>query len=382
MEGAERAAWLRLALTPAITPATARALLGAIGLPAAIFERQTPYARLVHIAGEAAAACLRGPAAPEIADAIARTNAWLDGGQNRSLVTLADADYPRTLLELADAPILLYAHGRRERLGLPALAIVGSRSATRQGEQNAIAFAAHLGNAGLCIVSGMASGIDAAAHKGALETAAGTIAVLGTGIDVAYPASNRALAGTIARDGLLLSEYSVGTQALPYHFPRRNRLIAALGHGVLVVEAAVQSGSLITARLAGELGREVFAIPGSIHSPQARGCHRLIRDGAKLVESAQDVLEELRTQLRVDLNWGGAAMAPAVAMPGTKELTAADISAEHGALLAALGHDPVDIDALARRLGRDAGAVAAALLELELAQQVERLAGNRYQRLQ
>jgi DNA processing protein len=367
MQGEERAAWLRLALTPGVGPAAARTLLREFGLPTALFDGGVSYARLARAAGERVAGALLGDPSDALAASLRQAQAWLDGGEARALVSLADPDYPAGLTGLADAPILLYAEGRRELLGAPALAIVGSRNATRQGEQNAAAFAEHLGRAGLCIVSGLASGIDAAAHRGALASGTGTIAILGTGSDIAYPAANRALAAHIARDGLLLSEYAVGTPALSHNFPRRNRLIAALGHGVLVVEAALHSGSLITARLAAELGREVFAIPGSIHSPLARGCHRLIRDGAKLVESAQDVLEELR---------GSRAAAPA-------ETAAAETGGSGGedALLAALGHDPADVDTLALRTGRDAGDVAASLLALELAGRVERLAGNRYQRL-
>lgn len=367
----ERAAWLRLTLTPGLGNATARALLAAFGLPGALFAAGVRHDRVAAICGPALAAQLAAPADAGTAQRLERTARWLDGAARRSLVCLADADYPAGLLQLADPPLLLYAVGRRELLGRPGLAIVGSRSATRQGELNAAAFAAHLGRAGLCIVSGMAAGIDGAAHAGALDAAAGTIGVLGTGIDIAYPARNRALADRIADAGLLLSELAIGAGPLPHHFPRRNRLIAALARGVLVVEAAVHSGSLITARLAAEMGREVLAIPGSIHSPQSRGCHRLIRDGARLVESARDVLEEL--------HWTGVAGAAAGPLPPGDAV--ADAGGDEHPVLHALGFDPVDIDTLSLRLGQDAGAVAAALLELELAQRVERLAGNRYQRL-
>ncbi|HMF28992.1 MAG TPA: DNA-processing protein DprA, partial [Candidatus Cybelea sp.] len=262
----------------------------------------------------------------------------------------------------------------REVLGLPALAIVGSRSCTHQGRETAQAFARSLAQAGLNIVSGLAVGIDAAAHRGALEAAAegavaSTIAVIGTGIDVVYPTSQRGLGEAIRARGLMLSEFALGTPALAHNFPRRNRVIAGLARGVLVVEAAMRSGSLITARLAAEIGREVLAIPGSIHSPTARGCHRLIKDGAKLVESAQDVLDELHLPAR------------AVAAADRGSEGSEQMNAEHRAVLAALGHDPVDLDTLARRCARDAGALSAALLELELAQYVERLPGNRYQRL-
>jgi len=365
MDAAERAAWLRLTLTPDIGPRTARTLLAAFGLPQAIFAAgREALARHVP---QPLASTIAAAAAAETATAIRAAERWLTLDPTHALVTLADADYPPLLLATADPPPLLFAAGRRELLGRPALAIVGSRSATQQGAGNAEAFAQHLARAGLTIVSGLALGIDAAAHRGALKALDGgaeasTIAVLGTGVDVVYPASNRALFDAVRSRGLLLSEFALGTPGIAHNFPRRNRVIAGLARGVLVVEAALRSGSLITARLAAEAGREVFAIPGSIHSPTARGCHRLIRDGAKLVESAQDVLDELRIEAKV--------VEARTPRP-----------AAHGELLAALGHDPVDLDTLAGRTGRDAGSLAAALLELELEQQVERLPGNRYQRL-
>jgi DNA processing protein len=362
IDDVEQRAWLRLSLTEGVGPRATRELLSAFGLPGAIFEAS--HAAVARVAGEAAADALRGP---EPARAIERALAWLRADASRSLITLADADYPAPLLQLADAPALLYLQGRRDSLTRPALAIVGSRSATRQGEANAEAFAAHLAGCGLTIVSGLARGIDAAAHRGALRAEGATIAVLGTGADVVYPVSNRPLADRIARQGLLVSEYPLGTPGHAHNFPRRNRLIAAASHGVLVVEAALHSGSLITARIAAELGREVMAIPGSIHSPLARGCHQLIRDGARLVESAQDVLQELR----MDPARSPAPAAEAPDRPGRREAM----------LLQAIGFDPVDLDTLVQRTGLAPGLLSAQLLELELTQDVERLAGNCYQRL-
>jgi len=362
LDDAEQRAWLRLTLTEGVGPRAARELLSAFGLPGTIFE--AGRAALADVAGAPLTAKLL---APPPAQAIERALVWLGAGADRSLITLADPDYPAALLELADAPPLLYLRGRRELLARPALAIVGSRSATRQGEANAEAFAAHLAGCGLTIVSGLARGIDAAAHRGALAHEPATIAVFGTGADRVYPAPNRALADRIAQQGLLLTEYPLGTPPLEHNFPRRNRLIAALARGVLVVEAALHSGSLITARLAAELGRDVMAIPGSIHSPVARGCHRLIREGARLVESAQDVLEELRF--------------------GVAQRPAAERAPDHAggdddqALLQAIGYDPVDLDTLAQRTGLAPGVLSARLLELELAQAIERMAGNCYQRL-
>ena len=362
IDDVEQRAWLRLSLTEGVTPRAVRDLLAAFGLPGAIFA--AGHAALARVAGEAAATALLSS---EPASAIDHALAWLRSDASRGLITLADADYPAPLLELTDPPPLLYLQGRRDLLSRPALAIVGSRSATRQGEANAEAFAAHLAGYGLTIVSGLARGIDSAAHRGALGSEASTIAVLGTGADVVYPTSNRPLAARIVRHGLLLSEYPLGTKGLAHNFPRRNRLIAAAARGVLVVEAALHSGSLITARVAAELGREVMAIPGSIHSPVTHGCHQLIREGARLVESAQDVLEELR----MDSVPPPAPVAGAPDSPGRPGAT----------LLQAIGFDPVDLDTLARRTGLEPGLLSARLLELELTQDVERLPGNCYQRL-
>lgn len=277
-----------------------------------------------------------------------------------------DPDYPQRLLRLPDPPLVLFLVGRRELLNRPALAIVGSRNATPAGKENARAFAQALCEAGLTIVSGMALGIDGAAHEGALDAPASTIAVMGTGPDRVYPARHRALAHAIAAHGALLSEFPPGTPPLPQNFPQRNRIISGLALGVLVVEATLSSGSLITARLAGEQGREVFAIPGSIHSPFSRGCHRLIREGAKLVETAQDVLDEL--------HWQGAGPTVRTLPPP------AAVEGEAATVLAALGHDPADVDTLVARSGLTAAAVATALVSLELAGAVAPSTGGLWQR--
>lgn len=365
MDAAERIAWLRLTLTPDVGPRTARALLAAFGLPTAIF--QASAAALGQHVPEKLARTLSAPPEAALRAAIDAAETWLARDPAHALLTLADADYPQALLAIADPPPVLFAIGRRELLNRPAFAIVGSRNATRQGEANAEAFAQALARAGLTIVSGLALGIDAAAHRGALkaDTDASTIAVVGTGADVIYPAANKALALEIRRRGVVISELAPGTPGIAHNFPRRNRLIAGLARGVLVVEATLRSGSLITARLAADAGREVFAVPGSIHSPLSKGCHKLIKEGAKLAESAPDVLEEL--------NLAGAAAATAA--------PAAELTSAQAALLDALGFDPVDLDALALRTGRDAGGLTADLLELELSGHVERLPGNRYQRL-
>jgi DNA processing protein len=368
MDATECAAWLRLSLTPDVGPRTARALLGVFGLPAAIFEAGA--ASLTRYVPQALAQTLAAPPDPSIAHAIRFAEAWLSASDKHALITLADAEYPRALLATHDPPPLLYAIGRLDLLNRPALAIVGSRNATRQGMDTAAAFAQRLAHAGLTIVSGLALGIDAAAHRGALKAAdegaeAATVAVVGTGVDVVYPASNRTLTQTIRDRGVVISEFALGTPGIAHNFPRRNRIIAGLARGVLVVEAALRSGSLITARLAAEAGREVFAVPGSIHSPMAKGCHRLIKEGAKLVEAAADILDELNIAVHRAPNAG----------------QSTETAPPDNALLAAMGHDPVDLDTLAARTGRDAGSLTAQLLELELTQDVERLPGNRYQRL-
>jgi DNA processing protein len=385
MDAAERAAWLRLTLTPEVGPATARVLLSAFGLPTAIFEAGAPA--LARVVDEPVARALAAPADDATAHIIATTETWLAESPNHALITWADADYPRALLSITDPPPVLYAIGtpwiRERALQQPAFAIVGSRNATRQGADNAIDFARALARAGMTIVSGLAAGIDAAAHRGALAAlddgaAASTIGVVGTGVDVVYPSSNAALTTAVRARGVVLSEYPLGTPAIPHNFPRRNRLIAGLARGVLVVEAALRSGSLITARLAAEQGRDVFALPGSIHAPMAKGCHRLIKDGAKLVETAADILDELRIARPGHAPRNGetldAAATPRATLPTALPTT-------QRALLDALGFDPVDLDRLATATQRDTGSLTADLFELELAQYIERLPGNRYQRL-
>lgn len=381
------AAWLRLALTDGIGPQTARDLLSRFGLPEDIIGAGFPA--LQKCVPEKIAYALSGPAPEAMQAQIDRTLAWADGEGNHVL-TLADDHYPKALLSIADPPPLLYAKGRVGLLNRPALAIVGSRNATVQGMQNAERFAQTLSESGLTVVSGLALGIDAAAHSGALaagearssltngKDVGSTIAVTGTGLDLVYPARHHALAHRIAVDGCLLSEYPLGTQAMASNFPRRNRLISGLGLGVLVVEAAMQSGSLITARSANEQGREVFAIPGSIHSPLSKGCHRLIRQGAKLVESAQDIMEELRWQHSAAPS---SATAPAETTPSESAQTTSDDATPLARLLALAGHDPVSVDQLVDRSGLPAADIQAALLTLEMQQQIEMLPGGQYRRL-
>jgi DNA processing protein len=353
------ASWLQLTLTPGLGAATLRNLLRQFGLPEAVIARKRS-----ELGAHIPTATIEALDSARVRELVERALEWA-GAEAHHIVTLADETYPRALLETSDPPALLYVHGRLELLRAPALAIVGSRNASAQGESNAWQFAKALSDAGLTIVSGLALGIDAAAHRGGLSGPGSTVAVLGTGIDVVYPSRNAELAVEIARKGALVSEFPLGTPAIAHNFPRRNRLISGLARGCLVVEAAVASGSLITARCAADQGREVYAIPGSIHSPLSKGCHALIKTGAKLVESAEDVLSEL----------GGF-------RPSGGAHTSAPTSATDAGLLAVMGHDPVDIDSLCTRANLSAEQVAAELLRLELAGRVTSLPGGLYQRLE
>jgi DNA processing protein len=406
MEHAELVAWMRLAMTRGVGNDTGRRLLAAFGLPQAIFEQTTATLRTLVSAAQASALL----AEPEgLAAQVQAVTAWLEAAEDparRRLVTLGDHLYPAGLLDIEDPPLMLYALGRVDLLALPAnpasvpnqpahnasesianawpqkaVAMVGSRNPTPQGAQNARQFAKALSSAGLTVVSGLALGIDGEAHEGTLgELTADTpgdrlltIAAIGTGIDRVYPRQHRDLAHRIAAHGLIVSEYPLGTPPLANNFPKRNRLIAGLTRGTLVVEAALQSGSLITARLAAEQGKEVFAIPGSIHSPQSRGCHALIRQGAKLVETANDVLEELR--------WPAPAITSKMIAENTLSTSASTPSDTSTELLNALGNDPVSLDALLARTGLDTGALQAQLLNLELEGHVGRLPGGLFQRI-
>jgi DNA processing protein len=374
-------AWLQLVLTPGVGPAAARRLLAALGSPQAVLHAAPDTLKALTTPRER-----KGLATgvPELPAWWAKAQAWLQGGPNRGVLSLACPAYPRSLLQdEVDPPLLLWWEGDLALLGAPAVALVGSRHATPQGLADARAFALALSEAGLTVVSGLAEGIDGAAHRGALDaaaTAAGatagrTVAVVGTGLDTVYPRKHAALAQAIAAQGLMLSEFAPGTPPKADHFPRRNRLVAGLSRGTLVVEAAVQSGSLITARLASEMGREVMAIPGSIHAPQARGCHALIRQGARLVETVADVLEELQ--------WGGArAPDTAAAAQASGEAPSGHAHAPDTSdpILQAMGHGPISQEALSARTGLGPAELGARLLELELMGEVARLPGLLFQR--
>ena len=379
MERDELAAWLRLTLTPGVGSESARKLLAAFGLPQALFRQ--PVSALAQVVSPAQAEALRSEPA-ELAALLETTWTWLQAQDDplvqRQVLTLGDPAYPAALLNIEDPPLMLYLLGRLDIASEPSrsIAIVGSRNPTPQGLINARQFAKALSEAGLSIVSGLALGVDGAAHEGALDGAGApaqrqaTLAVVGTGLDRVYPKSHHQLAHRISQHGLIVSEYPLGTPPLAANFPRRNRLIAGLSCATLVVEAALKSGSLITARLAAEQGKEVFAIPGSIHATQSHGCHALIRQGAKLVESAQDILEDLQPVT-------GVPPAPA-AEAGACAATA---SPPTTGLLDAMGFDPVGLDALQARTGLDTASLQARLMALELDGQVARLPGGLFQRV-
>ena len=381
MDRDELTAWLRLTLTPGVGNDSARRLLACFGTPETLFRQDTTALQQVVSRAQATALTTLPPGLEALVEA---TWQWLHPPDDaapeacRQVISLGDPCYPAGLLAIEDPPLMLHVLGGPgpaeatwyQRSFTASMAVVGSRNPTPQGLINARQFSQALAQAGLTIVSGLALGVDGAAHEGALagwpEPAdrAATVAVVGTGLDRVYPSAHRALARRIAQRGLVISEYPIGTPALAPNFPKRNRLIAGMAQGTLVVEAALQSGSLITARLTVEQGKDVFAIPGSIHATQSRGCHALIKQGAKLVESAQDVLEEA---------WG------ALAAPAARQDAGAEPQPDP--LLDALGFDPVGLEALLARTGLDTAHLQAQLMALELQGLVARLPGGLFQRL-
>jgi DNA processing protein len=374
-------AWFRLLEVPRLGRDAARRLLAAFGSPDAAMR--APPSALRQVVPAALAATI-GQTPPEWAKRWAALEKWLAAGERRCVLNFADARFPQALLQTADPPLLLFIDGELRHLAADGIAVVGSRHPTAQGLDTAHAFAAELGREGLCVVSGLALGIDAAAHEGALSAGGATLAVLGSGPDQPYPSRHAELAARISRCGALVSEYAPGTPPLANNFPQRNRIIAGLSLGTLVVEAALRSGSLITARLAAEAGREVFAIPGSIHAPQSKGCHQLLKQGAKLVETAADILEEIE-QIRSTAALQRALTSshrPSLTMSSPGEAAASETHGAHASdvVLVALGHDPTSLDALVARTGWPTAELNARLLELELLQQVARLPGGLYQR--
>lgn len=355
--------WLNLSLIEGLGDESIRRLLVAFGSPSGVFSANTSALERI-VKKNTIGKILRGADKKKLTSALN----WLEDPTN-SIITLADDDYPGQLLNIPDPPPLLYFKGQRKLLNTPALAVVGSRNATPQGLSNAEAFSQAISDAGLCIISGMALGIDTAAHHGGLRGAAASIGVVGTGLDIVYPARNHELAHRLAKDGALISEFPLGMPAIGRNFPRRNRIISGMSQGCLVVEAALRSGSLITARQALEQGREVLAIPGSIHSPLSKGCHALIKQGAKLVENTQDILDELNYQSSNKNN------------AHRTEKAGSTSSTESSLLLKHLGHDVADIDILCARSGLTAEIVSAMLLTLELDGVIASLPGGYYQRI-
>ncbi|HEY2020084.1 DNA-processing protein DprA [Paraburkholderia sp.] len=435
----ELAAWLRLSLAPGLKPAALRLMLSAFGLPEAIFAQSQQA--LAEVAGEPAARAVLAPPAAEFEAHLDVALAWC-GSPGNQIVTLDDPAYPPALLTMPDPPPLLYIKGRLDLLHTRAVALVGSRSATPQGIEDAQRFARELSAAGVTIVSGLALGIDGAAHRGGLAGVGGTVAVIGTGADLVYPSAHHALARQIAEQGAIVSEWPLGTPARAANFPQRNRLIAGLVSGVVIIEAAMRSGSLITARLANEMGRDVFALPGSIHAPLSRGCHRMIKQGARLVETPGEVLEELGfashpvmarsgrlpTQTLplgdagspaslADRRIGKHALTPMQMRDAAAQAAAADtmsptpesataaprpaaagvaafaapprasrqpskppLDPQAHRLLTALGHAPTSLEILAARTEMEDATLHATLLQLELAGEVTLLPGGRFMR--
>lgn len=363
----EVALWVALSLIKGLGSATLCQLLSRFGSPEGIFSAK--QSQLSEIVDQRLASTIHQGFD---ASSVSATLTWLQEAQNH-IITLADNTYPKHLLEITTPPAILYAKGNLDLLNNPCIAMVGSRNATPQGEKNAEDFADNLSRQGLSIVSGMALGIDAAAHRGALNANGATIAVVGTGLDIVYPAKHKSLAHQIASKGLIISEFPLGTPSMAQNFPRRNRIISGLSLGCLVVEANIDSGSLITARLAAEQGREVFAIPGSIHSPVSKGCHQLIKQGAKLVESSDDILCEIQPQL---FKREHSSVSPIGLLPER-----ANTSHEANTVLASMGFDPIDFDSLMTETDLTASTLSTMLTLLELDGKVCHLQGGKFQRL-
>lgn len=408
MSADELAAWLRLALARGLRPAALRALLGAFGLPQNVLSQ--PFAALAAVAGAQAAHAALAEPRPDFTAQLEAMQAWR-AAPGTALITLADPAYPARLLDMPDPPPLLYAKGRLELLHARAVAVVGSRNATPQAVEDAARFARTLAASGLTVVSGLALGVDGAAHRGALHERGGTVAVIGTGADLVYPPAHHPLAMEIAVHGALVSEWPLGTPARSANFPQRNRVIAALVEGVVVVEAAQRSGSLITARLANEMGRDVFALPGSIHAPLTRGCHGLIKQGAQLVESPEEVLDALdvepprgtgrasasprerrRQSQKIPVPFdrmqhGDTNETPQLALEFQRpepppvlraeaRKSPASLGAEALRLLEALGHAPATVEILAQRTDMAEAVLQGTLLQLELAGHLDALPGG------
>ncbi len=362
----EKTLWVSLSNIHGVGTQTFCQLLKTFGNPANVYAASYHQLKAV-VSEKIAAEITQGVNHDALTDVIH----WLSQANNH-LITLADAHYPKALLEITDPPPLLYAKGNVALLNLPSIAIVGSRNASVQGEKNAEAFAHDLCGYGLCIISGLALGIDGAAHRGALKANGATIAVVGTGLDIVYPAKHRDLAHQIVEHGLIISEFALGTPSKPQNFPKRNRIISGLSLGCLVVEANLQSGSQITARLAAEQGREVFAIPGSIHSPMSKGCHQLIKQGAKLVDCLQDIVEDLGLNTLSLNNFS---------IDNDTSSTTNIPSASNNPLLILMGFEPTTLENLVRLSSLTVSEVSSMLMLLELEGRVASLTGGQYQKI-
>lgn len=389
--------WVTLWRVSGVGPKSFQKLLSNIGDPATVLSSNISTLTQSGISEKLAHAILDSKTNQEMA--IPDID-WLNEADNHNIITIHCNEYPELLKRISDPPPLLYVHGKLSLLKDPQIAIVGSRNPTQGGTNNAYEFAKHLGQTGFCITSGLALGIDCIAHSGALEVNTPTIAVIATGIDRVYPAKHREIAHKIADNGAIVTEFPIGTQPKSSNFPRRNRIISGLSYGTLVVEAAQQSGSLITARLAMEQNREVFAIPGSIHNPLARGCHQLIRQGAKLVETAQDILEEMSAVIDVsELQDDQQISASASTDHATTSETSIKTDSSDTKTLATtqslnpsadddqqiilneMGFDPTSIDQLVVRTGINTASLSASLLMLELQNQIASNGGGTYTRL-
>ncbi len=376
-------AWIALWRVPGVGSKTYQKLLAQFPEPSTVFKTNHSNLKSAGVSQKLAETIL---AHSDFATADVDLE-WLHSADNHFIITLHCDEYPALLKRIDSPPPILYIKGNHSLLNDPQLAIIGSRNPTKSGTDNALSFAKHLGKTGLCITSGLALGIDGSAHQGALQANGPTIAVIATGIDRVYPASHRELAHEIVKNGAIVSEFPVGTQPKPENFPRRNRIISGLSYGTLVVEAALQSGSLITARLAMEQNREVFAIPSSIHNPLAKGCHQLIRQGAKLVETAEDILEEMANVIDLDdLNnkQGIYNNKPTVAntnVVSNKLPATQNDNAEYQVVLDNMGFDPTPIDQLVISTGYSPEALSTMLLMLELQNIISSNGGGTYTRL-
>jgi DNA processing protein len=373
----ELESWISLWRVKGIGPKNFQKLLSFFGSPAAVFESNTSKIQQAGISQKLANSIYE----QKNADATNADIEWLNASEKHHIITIECPQYPKLLKQISDPPYLLYIHGNLDIINDPQIAIVGSRNPTQSGISSAYEFSKYLSSTGLCITSGLALGVDGMAHQGAIDTNAPTIAVIATGIDRVYPAKHRELAHKIVEKGAIISEFCIGTHPDSRNFPRRNRIISGLSYGTLVVEAAQKSGSLITARLAGEQNREVFAIPGSIHNPLARGCHQLIRQGAKLVETGQDIMEEMASVIEIDSLSNTVITTQLPAIDANQGNSQDELDDEYLQLLDQMGFDPVPIDELVIKTGFTTESISAMLLMLELQNYVASTGSGTYMRL-